>query len=70
MLKKNQYETTSSYNKRQWFVKQYLLYNPKVDEEEAARLSNIWINMITLGCRYPADVEQEIKKFLEANPPN
>ena len=68
MIKKSQYETSQSYNKRQWFVKNYLLYNNTVGEADAVLLSKIWINMISIGCRYPKEVEMKIKKFLESYP--
>jgi len=68
MIKKTKFETSQSYNKRQWFVKNYLVYNPQTKEDEAIRLSKIWINMINIGCRYPTAVETDIKKFLETYP--
>jgi len=68
MIKKSKYETSQSYIKRQWFVKNYVLYNHQASDEDAERLSKIWINMIAIGCRYPKEVEMDIKKFLESYP--
>ena len=68
-MQHNQYETNESFQKRKWFVSNYLKYNPKSKESEAVRLSNIWINMITIGCRYPQPIESKIYSFLKTQKP-
>ena len=67
MIAKGPFETDSHYQKRKWFAKEYLKYNKKETEIEAERLSNIWINMMTLKCRYPPPLESKIHNFIKSS---
>ena len=67
MISKSTFETDANYQKRKWFVKKYLKYNKKETETEAERLSNIWINMMTLKCRYPIPLESKIHNFIKSS---
>ena len=61
-IPRNLYETNNSYMRRVWFVNQY---SPKTNHEliKAITLSNIWINMLILKCKYDKKIELEIIKI-------
>lgn len=61
-IKRRDYETTESYNRRVWFVKHY---NGKGGNIEGERLARIWVNMILLHCRYPTKLESVIHTELK-----
>lgn len=65
MIAKGPFETDAHYQKRKWFIKNYSKYQPKDTEAEAERLSNIWMNMVTLKCRYNKPIESKIYNFLK-----
>ena len=57
------YEPDASYKRRVWFVKKY---DGKGGTGEAVRLSNIWVNMILLHCRYPDKLEKIVHTALKS----
>lgn len=65
MVNKTSFETDINYEKRKWFIKNYKKTFSKDSEEEAERLSEIWINMTILKCRYPDALEKKIYNFLK-----
>ncbi len=65
-MEKGEYETQSNYQKRKWFLDNYLKYDNKSNKTEGNRLSLIWSNMINLGFRYPEPVENKIHQFLKS----
>jgi hypothetical protein len=65
ILTKTPFETDHNFQKRKWFVKNYLKTNPKNEELEAIKLSEIWINMTDLKCRYPPALEKRVYQFLK-----
>ena len=58
-IRKKDWETDERYNRRVWFIKKY-----KGNKKESVRLSNIWVNMLILHCRYPDKLEKIIYKHL------
>lgn len=66
MLNKNgkprrkDWETDESYNRRVWFVTNYLKNIGNGKGQNAIRLANIWVNMLLLHCRYPEKLEEII----------
>jgi len=64
VIQKNLDELDENYNKRIWFIKEI---DPKTkkDTENAIRLSNIWINIISLKCIYPLQVMHTIHDILK-----
>ncbi len=62
-IKINLDETNESFNRRVWFINEI---KPKTQKEkdESIKLSNIWVNSILLGCIYPVNVMNIIKKIL------
>ena len=66
-MSKSIFETEESYLKRKWFIGNYLKYqnNNKSSENDAERLSKIWVNMIMLHCRYPPSIEKQIYTFIQ-----
>lgn len=56
------YEPDASYKRRVWFVKKY---GGGGGVSEAVRLSNIWVNMILLHCRYPEKLEKMVHTALK-----
>jgi hypothetical protein len=46
------------------------IYNDIKDEEKALIYSNIWVNIISLGCSYPKDVMDLIGKYRPADEDN
>ena len=66
MIYQDPYLTPSNNKKQQWFIKNYIKLNKKTSPSEASRLSAIWLNMITLNCRYPDAIEFEIQNFLKS----
>ena len=65
MVDKAPFETDTNCEKRKWFIKNYKKVFPKDSEDEAERLSEIWINMTILKCRYPEALEKKIYNFLK-----
>jgi len=63
-IKRNIDEINDSYNRRKWFIKEM---KPKTQKEieNAINLSNIWVNTILLGCKYPPKTMNEIKLILD-----
>jgi ribosomal protein S6 len=64
-LKFNIDETIENYYKRWWFISNI---SPKNISEfnEAVRLSNIWINMIVLKCKYNQNLEHLIFNIINS----
>ena len=46
------------------------IFNDTKDEEKALIYSNIWINILSLGCSYPKEVLQNIEKYRPADEDN
>ena len=63
-IKRNNDETDQNYHMRVAFIAKV---RPMTDTDfhETERLSDIWINMEVLGCRYIPQVEEKIAKILE-----
>ena len=62
-LYKEEDETNEQYNTRQLFIKKA---NPKNETEltNIVRLSFIYRNMVTLGCKYTSKLEKQITDYL------
>jgi len=60
-LQKRNMETSSQFEFRKQIF--YKIYNEEKDEERALIYSNIWVNIISLGCTYPREVMDLVKKY-------
>ena len=60
-LKRKTHETIEQYNFRKniWIK----VYEDTRDEESAIIYSNIWINILSLGCEYPSEIMNKIEKY-------
>ena len=54
-------ETEKQFNLRKVLFDR--IYNDIKDEEKALIYSNIWINILSLGCSYPREVMQIVEKY-------
>lgn len=63
-IPRNLDETNESYEKRKWFIGTYAPKTPK-EFDKAVQLSNIWVNMLYLKCRYPDKTEKEIANVIK-----
>ena len=63
-ISRNRDEVDESYERRKWFINEI---KPKTKEQynEAIILSNVWINMLLLGCIYPKNIIDKIKIILK-----
>ncbi len=68
-VKRNQDEVDESYKRRKWFIGE-ITPKTKKEYEEAIKLSNIWINMKYLGCRYPTEAEKKVENILKGSSMN
>lgn len=64
LVKRTKYEPDESYRRRVWFVKKFIKNGGK--DVEGIRLSNIWVNMILLKCRYSDELEKIVHKALKS----
>lgn len=46
------------------------IFNDIKDEEKALIYSNIWVNILSLGCAYPDEVMEKVKKYKPADEVN
>ncbi len=60
-LKRNEHETTEQYNFRKQIYK--AVYDDTRDTEKATIYSNIWINILSLGCEYPAEIMKKVEQY-------
>ena len=63
-IKQNKLETEYNYSLRKLFI---AFYDPKTDKElnESEMYSNIWINIIVLGCKYNIEIEKRMDKMIK-----
>lgn len=64
-LEKNIDEIIQNYCKRWWFISN-LKPKTKNEYDDLIRLSNIWINMITLKCKYVESIEKKILNIVKS----
>ena len=63
-IKRYEYETDEVFQIRVLFI---TLLEPKTDTsfKEAEMLSNIWISMLFLKCKFPKEIEDRVDKILK-----
>jgi hypothetical protein len=54
-------ETTDQYNFRKKIYK--AVYDDTGDVEKATIYSNIWVNILSLGCEYPTELMKKVEKY-------
>ncbi len=64
-IKRKNNETTEQYNFRKniWMK----VYEETHNEESATIYSNIWVNILSLGCEYPSEIMKKIEKYKPEN---
>lgn len=67
-IQKKNYETTKQFEFRKGLYDK--IFNDIKDEEKALIYSNIWINILSLGCSYPKDVMKLIEIYRPSDEDN
>jgi hypothetical protein len=60
-VKRMDNETTEQYNFRKKIYK--AVYDDTRDSDKSIIYSNIWVNILSLGCEYPAELMTRVEKY-------
>ena len=60
-LKQKEYETDNEFNFRKGIYDE--VYNDIKSKQKATLYSNIWVNILSMECKYPADLMEQIEKY-------
>ena len=64
-LKKKEYETDNEYNFRKGIYDN--VYNDTKSKQKATLFSNIWVNILSMECKYPEELMEQIEKYKPAS---
>ena len=60
-IKQKKYETENEYNFRKGIYE--AVYNDIKSKQKATLYSNIWVNILSMECKYPEELMEHIKKY-------
>jgi hypothetical protein len=60
-LKKKEYETDTEFNFRKQIYDN--VYNDTKSKQKATLYSNIWVNMLSMECKYPDELMEKVEKY-------
>ena len=60
-LKKKEYETEAQFNFRKEIYDN--VYDDIKSKQKATLYSNIWVNILSLECKYPNELMEKIEKY-------
>ena len=60
-LKKKEYETENEFNFRKEIYDK--VYNDLKSKQKATLYSNVWINILSMECKYPEELMEQIEKY-------
>ncbi len=64
-LKKKEYETDNEFNFRKGIYDN--VYNDTKSKQKATLFSNIWVNILSMECKYPEELMEQIEKYKPAS---
>ena len=63
-LKKKEYETDTEFNFRKGIYDN--VYKDTKSKQKATLFSNIWVNILSMECKYPEELMEQIEKYKPA----
>lgn len=60
-LKKKEYETDTEFNFRKRIYDN--VFNDTNSKQKATLYSNIWVNMLSMECKYPDELMNQVEKY-------
>lgn len=60
-LKKKEYETDTEFNFRKQIYDN--VFNDTKSKQKATLYSNIWVNMLSMECKYPDELMEKVEKY-------
>ena len=60
-LKKKEYETENEFNFRKEIYDK--VYNDLKSKQKATLYSNVWVNILSMECKYPEELMEQIEKY-------
>lgn len=60
-LKKKEYETDTEFNFRKKIYDN--VFNDTNSKQKATLYSNIWVNMLSMECKYPDELMNQVEKY-------
>ena len=60
-FKKKEYETDTEFNFRKQIYDN--VYNDTKSKQKATLYSNIWVNMLSMECKYPDELMEKVEKY-------
>lgn len=60
-LKKKEYETDTEFNFRKQIYDN--VYNDTKSKQKATLYSNIWVNILSMECKYPDELMEQVEKY-------
>ena len=60
-LKQKEYETDNEFNFRKEIYDK--VYNDLKSKQKATLYSNVWVNILSMECKYPEELMEQIEKY-------
>ena len=60
-LKQKEYETDTEFNFRKQIYDN--VFNDTKSKQKATLYSNIWVNMLSMECKYPDELMEKVEKY-------
>ena len=60
-LKKKEYETENEFNFRKEIYDK--VFNDLKSKQKATLYSNLWVNILSMECKYPEELMEQIEKY-------
>ena len=60
-LKKKEYETENEFNFRKEIYDK--VFNDLKSKQKATLYSNVWVNILSMECKYPEELMEQIEKY-------